>query len=413
MKICIRKFILVICLYIGVLWSWLQYSVSELFGYWDELFALLGIIIVAVHYHKWIRNSFARHYVLFFIGYIVVGLIGNVLYGLIDVKAVVCDVFINVKFPVCLLATYCLFSTVDIRKYSNKVKLHIELLSILLISAFAANIFLDVFPVYEVRFGIKSVQLFFAHPTFCAGAACYLLLLRVVFIKNNHFSAIINGLLALIIVMTLRYKAIVSMFALAVLAFFVFHKKYQQLKLPLYVIAGAIAFAISYDQVSFYFSGYGLQNFPRGALLVNSVNLMKMHFPFGAGFGSFGSYYSGVYYSPVYKMLGIHEIYGLSRDNYNAITDQYWPMVTGQTGIIGLILMILVWIFEFKWIEKLRNVDLRYYLSAMGGYMYILISSTSESAVCNPVNIPFALFIGILLSQESVYKRKSLMFEKF
>ena len=397
-----KRFILVIFVYIGVLWSWFQYSIAGIFGYWDELFTLLGIVVIVFNSHRWRKCRQANYYVVFFAAYIFAGVVGNIAGGLVSIKAALYDILINIKFPVCLLAAYCIFKPVNIEKYSSIIRIHVEILSIVLIIAYAINLFMDIFPVYEIRFGINSVQLFFAHPSFCAGAVFYLLLLRIVFIKHNNFSTCVSLILLLIIFMTLRFKAIISIFALYVLGFFIYHRRYRQLKLPLYIIAGAIAFAICYDQVSFYFAGYGLHHFPRGVLFLNSFTLMGQFFPFGTGFGSFGSYYSGVYYSPVYKMLGIDDIFGLSYDNYNAITDQYWPMVGGQTGIFGLLFMITAWAVQFIWIEQLRNVNEKYYYAAMGGFMYILISSTSESAICNPVNIPLGLLIGILLSQITI-----------
>ena len=75
---------------------------------------------------------------------------------------------------------------------------------------------------------------------------------------------------------------------------------------------------------------------PRTALYLASIAIARDHLPFGVGLGRFGSHLSREDYSPVYEEYGLHRIYLLSPKNPVAVTDAYWPMVLGETGIIGL-----------------------------------------------------------------------------
>ncbi len=76
---------------------------------------------------------------------------------------------------------------------------------------------------------------------------------------------------------------------------------------------------------------------PRVALAVGSVAIARDALPFGAGLGRFGSHMSREQYSPLYAELGLDKIYGLSRAFPIAVTDNFWPMILGETGVIGLV----------------------------------------------------------------------------
>jgi len=75
---------------------------------------------------------------------------------------------------------------------------------------------------------------------------------------------------------------------------------------------------------------------PRTALYVASVAIARDHFPLGAGLGRFGSHMSRETYSPIYPAYGLDQVYGLKPDETIAITDTFWPMILGETGVVGL-----------------------------------------------------------------------------
>jgi hypothetical protein len=75
----------------------------------------------------------------------------------------------------------------------------------------------------------------------------------------------------------------------------------------------------------------------RGALYYTSTLIARDHFPLGTGLASFGSHASKLYYSEVYRVYGISEIYGLSPMEGNFITDTFWPMVLGEGGAVAFV----------------------------------------------------------------------------
>jgi len=75
----------------------------------------------------------------------------------------------------------------------------------------------------------------------------------------------------------------------------------------------------------------------RGLLYQASEKIAVQHFPFGVGFGRFGSFASSQPYSTVYDQYGLSGVWGLSRPHPQFISDTSWPSVLGETGAVGLL----------------------------------------------------------------------------
>lgn len=414
MRNAVKYYVLLILIYVGIFWSFIQYSITGLFSYWDELYAILFVPIFIYSVFK--KNISKLDTLLFvlIITFSVLGLIGNLINSYATFEWALSDLFLNIKFFMCCYLTLCIFNTFDIEKYRIRIKRHINALSYLFLLLFVLNRILNIFPIYEIRFGVSSEQLIFAHPTFCASAIFYLILLRVLFIHahSQSNSIWVTLLLCIIVLFTLRFKAIATIMLFIAIYIYIYNPYIKQLKwLIVFLGVGAI-FLLSYDQITAYFTGYGLENFPRGVLLLTSIKMLIDYFPFGAGFATFGSYMSGVHYSPVYYKYGISEVYGITKENYNAMTDQYWPMIAGQTGIVGLICMVCIWVILYIKINKIKPINKIYFVVAISCLVYILVSSTSESAICNPACMPFAIILGLIFAQEKRYLKNDYKIEE-
>jgi hypothetical protein len=129
---------------------------------------------------------------------------------------------------------------------------------------------------------------------------------------------------------------------------------------------------------------------PRVALYVGSVAVGRDHFPLGAGLGRYGSHMSWVEYSPVYWRYGLDQVVGLQPTDGSAITDTFWPMLLGETGVIGMIAFgafIGVLLVEL-WQVSGRAEGLRLRAFALGSLMLyvgtLIGSSTSATYVAPP-----------------------------
>lgn len=61
----------------------------------------------------------------------------------------------------------------------------------------------------------------------------------------------------------------------------------------------------------------------RPAMLFTSGQIFYDYFPFGCGLGSFGTFASAEYYSPIYEMYGLNHIWGLSKNMPIFICDAF------------------------------------------------------------------------------------------
>ena len=123
----------------------------------------------------------------------------------------------------------------------------------------------------------------------------------------------------------------------------------------------------------------------RNALYITSVDIAKDYFPFGAGFGRYGSWMSRVHYSPLYDKYDLSEIHGLSREKPNFINDTFWPMVLGETGFIGFALYMTALILFMRTLYKqIKNTKDKYIKAFQLGTLMVLIESLIES-LASPV----------------------------
>ena len=75
----------------------------------------------------------------------------------------------------------------------------------------------------------------------------------------------------------------------------------------------------------------------RTVLTTDSFSLAVHRFPFGAGFGRFGSQVAAENYSPEYLARGYPAIWGLGTTQLTGqfLTDTEWPALVGETGLLG------------------------------------------------------------------------------
>lgn len=93
-----------------------------------------------------------------------------------------------------------------------------------------------------------------------------------------------------------------------------------------------------------YFNSDADGNIARVVLVYTSIQILINNFPFGVGFGMFASPTSQQIESPIYQHYNIDNVYGL---NYDAdggcfMSDTFWPMIFGETGVLGTIIYVII-----------------------------------------------------------------------
>lgn len=130
------------------------------------------------------------------------------------------------------------------------------------------------------------------------------------------------------------------------------------------------------------FFQFNHSGFCQVSLLTKAFEIARDMFPLGAGFATFGSYYSGVYYSSVYAAYGLSNINGLRIGASQFISDSFWPMILGQSGYFGLFSYIFAVMMLLKAIQGIRRVENSYYAAAMSGICYLIIVQWQNLLSC-------------------------------
>lgn len=389
----IRYYFFVLCIYLFIFQNALQRYIP-IFQYADEIFALLLIPVLIIHIVKSKNRFVIKKYDLIIVVslliLVIIGIYSNIKYGYQQPLMVISDLLLVLKFFMVYYLSGYIFKSEKMEIYSKNIVKHVKFIIIFL---FIMTIFNYAFNLYvgEIRYGIKSNKLFYEHPTYLSAVCVILLANLIIFEKKLNWKYIC--IILLILITTFRFKAIGFVGAFLVLAIYLKrnNKKITFLKLG---IVALIIFAITYQQLEYYF--IKLDDSARNVILNTSIEIANDYFPIGTGFATYGSAFSVKKYSPVYKMYQINNIYGLEEGKAYFASDSFWPMVLGQFGYIGLIMYFISILYIFKKIQAQYKKENKYmYIAKLISLLYLIISSTSESAFVNPMAIPFAIILGM------------------
>lgn len=164
----------------------------------------------------------------------------------------------------------------------------------------------------------------------------------------------------------------------------------------LYIFVAIGIFLVAYDSfVTFYFNTKSA----RSLLLLNGIKIAVSKKIFGFGFAMYGSSQAAESYSPLYSNLGFNNRYGMMASDSSYLTDSFWPTVIGQFGFLGLILFTLFITFMIRYIYSFRKINYSCFTSSLLIFSYLIIMSSSSSAFFNPIAVPYAALLGIIMAE--------------
>lgn len=384
-----REVFICIMMLLFVLQSGLE-QVASVFTYIDELPVLLAILCIIKKPNRIKRTKQDDLCIFLALAvFVVVGLTGNILYRYQPVNLVLTDVLSNLKF---FFAIYAAEQGLpdNVLNYKNVPRLA-NYLSIALFVLFLVDRVFNIFG-GQIRYGLKTNQLFYTHPTYLAGTCVFLIGILTIFNYKKYKWPIVFNLILL--AFTLRGKAIAGAACYLLICFIVL-KMHSKLKIWQIGLVGLLGVAIAWNQIYFYFiklSGASA----RSVMFATSLRIMRDYFPIGTGFGTYGSHSAAVNYSPVYIKYGFESIYELRNSSVGTFfDDQFWPIIFGQTGAIGTACYLFILYRLFNKIQSVRKVHSGAYIAALFTFVYLLISSVAEPAFNNSIAIPIACIIGV------------------
>lgn len=397
-KVNIKYIFFMICLYVLIFQNLLQVYIP-FFQYFDEFLSLLAIPIIIVKlFDKKIKIKVEKSNIYILVLYFVListGIISFIKYRYQPFFVSFSDLLLVSKFFFAYLLSEMIFDEEFFNANKDSLSKHVKSLIIVFGGLTVLNYIFSIWPQQDYRFGIMSNRLFYTHPTYLTAISVFLLALLILSTDINKCKKYII-MITFVLLSTLRFKAIGAALIILFLIFYInkTNKKISVIKLGSVAI---IALMLAWGQISYYY--INLDGAARKVLNETSVKIAKDYFPIGTGFATFGSHFSAVYYSPIYYKYGISNVWGLAKGKTYFVSDTFWPMIIGQFGVIGTCsyIAILYIIFKKIQISYLPNKK-QIYISKIICFVYLIICSTSESAFVSPISVPFALILGIKMS---------------
>ena len=387
------KIILISLFYFMIFQNVLE-NYFNVFGILDEAMSAVIVIIAIINIlssrKKYVICKNNKKILVSVLALIIIGVIGNlktdyqtIIPALKDAVCVFKGIITYVFIPLCL-------SNLKLDEYLTIINNHLKIITGLVFLTVVGNLLFDIFPYYEIRFGIKSQQIFFTHPTYLASFSVIIIILLSVNLREHEENKKYIILMLLVLASTLRFKSIAFIPIYMYLYYIVFKKqrKLQLLDVGILCVLGGV-FAIS--QVMEYFNN---PDWARNVLTMNSLNIAKDNFPIGTGFGTYASWVSGESYSNIYYDYNISTTWGISPDFYEFIADTFWPMIIGQFGVLGLGIYIYILLRIYK--NIINNDNLDYYFGQILALLYLIILSIAEASFSGPIVVVYMALIAVL-----------------
>lgn len=162
------------------------------------------------------------------------------------------------------------------------------------------------------------------------------------------------------------------------------------------LLIGLIVLTLGWDKFYYYYIYGASRQYARPLLLANGIKILMDYFPFGTGWGTYGSYYSADPYSPIYHLYGMGNHIQLGEKTRLFLYDNYLASLFGESGLIGslcIFLFIGISYFNFK-----NGFKLDKRLSAAGYLLlgYLCIAIIEETAFQNPAIMGLAIAMGVV-----------------
>jgi hypothetical protein len=127
--------------------------------------------------------------------------------------------------------------------------------------------------------------------------------------------------------------------------------------LALVPVVALLAVSVAWTQLQAYI-GSEYEDRVRTMMYVISYRIDVSFFPFGTGFGTFGSMPSRtLYWSPVYDHFDLSVLWGATPRNAIFLMDVSWPKIFGETGLIGGFAFVYALVFIFRCLAERAQLE--------------------------------------------------------
>lgn len=373
----------------------LQQFIPEL-RYFDEIVAICCFVYVCITIKRFERDFYIIVAIMAILT--AIGLIGNARSQYQDSLIGICkDILAFWKMPITFIAVYMWSQERDLSN-AQAVAVTISKVSIVVIFiACVVNIFQDIGmshyygKTYDIRYGFRCFKFLYSHPTFLVYG---LVLLSVVLVadqgKNEKFRyeyLLLYAMDLVCMLFTFRDKgfAYIALFCVILLL-----PKESGIKKRHLLIAGAIAFVVSYPKLLEYRSWPWS---PRYMLYFEGFRFAAGIFPFGSGFATWNSSIAGEYGPQAYRLAKEGRKLALSD-----IGDAQIPYYYVQFGFVGFALFAIVLYLIFRAVKKRYGTRPGLFKASLLLIGYMLIGSLVEAVFTNESGVTSILVLLLYMN---------------
>lgn len=354
------------------------------YSFIDELLVLILLFYSLLNYRRFVKFKEIKLYLLIIFFYLIYSLI----YAVNIPVAVLRDFFIFLKPFVCFYSSYIIGGNIDSRIKKNLKKL----LCILGIYLWTITPFLE---------QIYPLNTTFYYPACAYTGFTYLFLSD--FKKKDW---ILATLFLLPGILSMRAKFFGELIIWFYVAFLLKGRiKFNIKYLTTFVLLACCIFYINRDKILIYTTEGIDEGYARTVMYIRSIDVLSDYFPFGPGYGTFGSDSASKFYSPLNHKYGLDYIYGLSEKDIesglNFYSDTFYPILA-QFGIFGIFLFI--WFMFRLWNRGKTLINNNYYKLFVFVFFYLLIQCIAENTFTGPFGLPIMIMLGLLLSPTNFRK---------
>lgn len=376
-------------------------DIVPLFNVFDEIVGLLCFPF-AVYDHirskqnqavvKLTRNKYTE--LILLLMFLLCGLAGNLLYRYQPAWIAVASAVLASKFFMIVLTAGYLQKYMPIKL--EEMELTIQGVSLLWFSYF---VFSAMFPDVLAMPGAWDV---------CAKSS--LLFALLIFCNHKRVWLYRVSLIVMIVMLILsgKEKSYGAILIFLLLYYLIVHKKVQAKIRYILYMAVPIVF-LAWNKIYYYYiEGHG--RYAKSIMTSTALRIAREYFPLGTGFGTFGSTYAEQHYSQVYYLYGIADNPELGVESKLYLTDLFWPILFGETGVLGTIIYCILILLLFMQIQKVYFYNRKKYFLLIYMFVFMLMTTFSEAGFMQPVVMIFAFIMGTLLEEYEEKRNRKLKY---
>lgn len=351
-------------------------------GYLDEIIAVV-VFIYSIVFSRILYKKEFFCFIILLIFYVVYSYINH-----LNVPAAIIRDAISIAKP--FLCFYSLFYL----KYNLTLRQRqfISRLSLIL-SAFLWTI-------------LPFISVLYTNTTFFYPPCVVCAITYLIFSEKKKRDLIIASIILIPGLFTVRAKFYTEFILFIYLTFFVQNRiRFSFKQLIALLSLSLIAILVNWEKFSTYFITGIESGVARSMLYLKSLSVFKDYFPFGSGFGTFGTDSAGKYYSPLYYDYDLNNIYGLSPIDYgtslNFFSDTFYPVLIAQFGALGILAFIEFWRRRGCNISSSNNMSIKIFVFLI---FFIVIECIASPTFTTMTIVPIMFLIAMLCSETTNLK---------